>query len=345
MKGSTTDSALLRSSINGSTATISILAREKAAAPGTSEVFAGLNSAYTSAVRMDRIGNVAFAAITKPSNKTGIWYQPNGGSVAKVFHAGDIAPDTSDSSIPPISATFQSFGMPSMGSEGTFAFVAYLNADGDNAANDKNNGVWRRNALGTFSSILRRGDSGIAGLPSGAKVGHLWDGWLNQNNHGAWRGWVDTAGDGVSAYPADTFGIYTDAGGTMRLILSSGDNAPGIAGTKMFMIDHPVISGAASSATEYTAFIGTIVSGTTTVTTGVNDKAIWRSLNGGTPQLLLRTGDSMPTSQGNKVVADIDLPGSNMDQRPWELPVMDNSGRLLILVTFLDGSTSQVIAP
>ncbi|HND56140.1 MAG TPA: hypothetical protein PLV92_27175, partial [Pirellulaceae bacterium] len=53
----------------------------------------------------------------------------------------------------------------------------------------------------------------------------------------------------------------------------------------------------------------------------------------------------MPTSQGSKIVANIDLPGSGMDIRPWQQNVMDNQGRLLLIVTYTDGTTSQVIIP
>ncbi len=153
---------------------------------------------------------------------------------------------------------------------------------------------------------------------------------------------MDTAGDGISPYPADTFGIYTDMGGTMRLVISSGDAAPGVAGATLFYIDHPVVSGALGGQNEYVAFLGTLAG---SVTPGVNDKGIWRSANGEPPKLLLRTGDTMTTTQGSKTVYDIDLPGSNMDIRPWELPVMDDTGRLLLYITFTEGSTNQVIAP
>jgi hypothetical protein len=178
-------------------------------------------------------------------------------------------------------------------------------------------------------------------MVAGSKVGHLWSGWLNQNNRGAWRGWIDTAGDGVSAFPDDTYGIYTDAGGTMRLLLKVNDIAPGTGGATLASVDHPVVSGA-TAGNEHVAFLGTL-SGAG-VTAG-NAKAIWRSDNGSTPVLLLRTGDSMTTSKGDKIVANIDMPGTNMDIRPWELPVMDNDGRVLMVITFTDGTTSQVIAP
>jgi hypothetical protein len=335
MKGTSSDSAILRSSLSSGSATISIVAREKAAAPGTSGVFGGLNSSLGAAARMDATGNLVFEAQIKPSNKFGIWYQPIGGSVAKVVAAGDTAPGTS-------SATFGSFDMPSMGSGGTIAFRGTLNKDGDNASNAKNDGIWRGTGTGAYSCILRRGDPALPGMVAGSKVGNPWNGWLNLANHGAWRGWVDTAGDGISSYPADTFGIYTDIGGTMRLLISSGDAAPGIAGASLFLIDHPIVSGH-TAGSEYVAFLSTVTGGG--VTAGANDKGVWRSANGAAPALVLRTGDLMTTSQGSKTVFDIDIPGSSQDVRIWEQSVMDDTGRILLVITYTDGSTAQVIAP
>jgi hypothetical protein len=336
MKGATTQTALIRRSITGpGTGTNVIIAREASAAPGVAgQNFAALNGSLTSAVRMDPSGNLVFEAQMKPNNKLGIWYQPVGGSVAKVLVANDTAPGTSG-------ATFASFDLPSMGSGGTVAFSATLNANGDNATNAKNSGIWRGVGTGAYTCILRRGDPALPGMVVGSKVGNLWNGWLNLANHGAWKGWVDTAGDGISPFPADTFGIYTDIGGTMRLLISSGDAAPGVVGSTMFAIDHPVVSGN-TVGSEYVAFLGTVTGGG--VTAGVNDKAVWRSTNGAAPTLVLRTGDSMTTSQGNKTVFDIDIPGSGQDVRPWEQSVMDDTGRILLIVTFTDGSTSQVIA-
>ncbi len=48
---------------------------------------------------------------------------------------------------------------------------------------------------------------------------------------------------------------------------------------------------------------------------------------------------------GSKVIADIDIPGSGYDGHIWETPVMDGAGRLLVNVSFTDGTTTQVIIP
>ena len=52
---------------------------------------------------------------------------------------------------------------------------------------------------GGLGPILRRSDAALPGMLAGSKVGHLWTGWLNQNNRGAWRGWVDTDADGTTS--------------------------------------------------------------------------------------------------------------------------------------------------
>ncbi len=342
LKGGTTDTALLRASLTGPTVTtIGVVARENTAAPGSAESFGFLNSSYTDSVRMDAQGNIAFGAVLKPSGKTSLWYQPvAGGSPVKAMVAGDVAPGTT--------ATFQSLDLPVMGGRGTFAFRGVLTADGDNATNTKNDGIWRGTAAAGFTNILRRGDSNInrPGLFSGAilaanpgiKVGNIYSGWLTNANNGAWLGFVDKAGSGISD-PSGTLGIYTDTSGTMALLIASGDPAPGIAGATLANMDHPVVGGV-----EQVAFIGTVTGAGTTPS---NNKGLWRTATqGGSLSLVMRIGDAMKVAPGGaKIIADLDLPGSGDASHLWELPVMDEKGGMLVFVTFTDGSSSQVIIP
>ncbi len=338
LAGSTTDTAILRASVSGASKTVTVIARENAAATGVAgETFGNLSSGFSDPPRMDAAGNVAFAATTKPSFKSGIWYQPIGGSLAKVFAAGDIAPGTSN-------ATFQILERPAMGSAGVMSFRGFLNADGDNSTNLKNDGIWRGSVAGGFTPILRRGDTAISGLPVGAKVGNVWSGWLTNANHGAWRAWVDVNGDGVSAAPTDVHGLFADTSGTMKLVVKVGDAAPGIAEATFTGFDLPMVGG-----TEQMAFIGFVWG--TGITAGTNDKAIWReAAGGGALTMVLRTGDPLVTTQGTKTIANIDFPGTTQgtlettDHR-WEQTVIDGTGRLLVNLRFTDGSTSQTIVP
>lgn len=45
------------------------------------------------------------------------------------------------------------------------------------------------------------------------------------------------------------------------------------------------------------------------------------------------------------MITKLDLPGSNQADRRWEQPVMDSAGRMVIYVTFADGSTTQILLP
>lgn len=293
---------------------------------------------------MDAQGGIAFGAFLKPSNTTSIWYQPRGGTLVKAFVVGDAAPGTMGASN---LATFSDLDSPNMGSAGTFAFYATFNATAgsDNAAGNRGSGIWRGSVAGGFASILRVGDTNAPraglGLPNASsKVGYMFPGWLNNLNHGGWLAFVDVAGDGVGG--ADPVGPYTDISGTMNLLIKGGDAAPGMpVGATMFSFDSPVLGGATGN--EYLAFIGKVSGGGTTI--GVNNKGIWRSKNGAAPALVIRTGDTMNTTQGQKIIADVDFPGSNDPDHTWEQPVMDATGRLLVFVTFTDGTTSQVLVP
>jgi hypothetical protein len=329
--------------INNGTVTNSVaLALEGNAAPGVSgQTFGALASSYSDPARMDAVGNVAFAAILRPSNKESLWYAPiSTGIASKIFFAGDVAPGTGG-------ATFLNLKSQAMGGAGVVTFRGLLtNNTGDNTGNLKNDGIWRGTGsnVGTYTCILRRGDSNASrpglNLPNAAdKVGNLWHSWLTNANHGAWLGQFDAGGDGTSVpAPGDTYGIYTDLSGTMTLYLLYGDPAPGIAGASFNNIDLPIVGGQ-----EQMVFIGKVSGGGVT---GSNDQGIWRSApNGGALSLLIRTGDSMTTTSGTKIIAKLDFPGSGSKARQWEQPVMDSTGRVLIFVTFTDGTTSQIIAP
>ena len=58
---------------------------------------------------------------------------------------------------------------------------------------------------------------------------------------------------------------------------------------------------------------------------------------------------AVPLAGGSWLVphlrTDVDLPGSNYVDHIWETPLIDATGRLLVFVTFSDGSTSEVLVP
>lgn len=135
-KGASTKTAILRASVNSTATLISVVAEEGQPAPGlpTGSTFANVAGNYSDPGRMDAQGNFAFSALTLPGSKEGIWYQLLGGSVSKVYSAGDTAPGTSG-------ATFLKLYRPSIGNNGFISFRATLSANGDNSTNLRNDGI------------------------------------------------------------------------------------------------------------------------------------------------------------------------------------------------------------
>ncbi|MES2737885.1 MAG: choice-of-anchor D domain-containing protein [Verrucomicrobiota bacterium] len=330
-----TDTAVIRGSVDEFFIYSEVVAREGTLAPGTAVNFGNLTGSYTDPARMDPQGNLTFAALTLPGNKEGLWTQTIDGDLEKVFFAGDTAPGTGG-------ATFSRLQRPSAGSNGIIAFRALLNADGDNTASTRNDGIWRGEAAdpASFQCILRRGDGTavVPGLPVGALVGNLWGGWLTQGNRGAWKGWLDVDGNGTSAAPTDKHALYADTSGTMALIVTVGDAVPGVPGATFTGFDLPVVGGQ-----EQLAFLGNLTGGGST---SADNEGLWRQdSNGGPLALALRKGQAVTTTQGVKTIQKIDFPGSGQTDRRWEQPVMDGDGRLLVYITFTDGSSTQLLIP
>lgn len=336
-RGSSTKTALLRASVSGSSVAVSVVAQESETAPGAAGgTFGNIAGSYTDPPRMDESGNVVFCALTVPGSKEGIWYQPAGGSTAKVFFAGDTAPSSGG-------AKFSRLQRPSIGSNGYIAFRASLDASGVNSDNKNNDGIWAGDASApaSFTCILRRGhgSSVVSNLPGGSLVGNVWGGWLSSGNRGAWKAWLDVDGDSVSSTAdGDVHAIFTNLSGSMLLGVAVNDSAPGTSGAVFSGFDLPVVGG-----NNQYAFLGNLSGGDTDAD---NNQGLWKSgANGGALTLILRKGEAINTTEGSKVVAKIDLPGSNQTDRRWEQPVMDNTGRMVLYVTFTDGSTSQILAP
>ncbi len=338
-KGASTKTALLRTSVSGATTTVSVVAQEGELAPGTSPAanYVSVAGSYSDPGRMDAQGNFVYAALTTPGNKEGIWYQPvTGGTPNKVFFAGETAPGTGG-------ATFARLQRPSMGSNGFISFRATLNRDGDNAANARNDGIWNGSASNpaSFTCVLRRGDgvAKVSNLPVGSLVGNPWGGWLTNSNLGAWRAWLDVDGDGISSTAdGDVNAIFANLSGAMQLAVKVGDAAPGTTGATFSGFDLPMVGG-----NNQYAIMGNLTGGDTVT---ANNQGLWKSgPNGGALTLVMRKGATITTTEGSKTVTKIDVPGSNQTDRRWEQPVMDSAGRMVVYVTFSDGSTSQVIVP
>ena len=305
---------------------------EGSATPGAGgDLWDSFVSSSQEPTRMDASGNYAWAGRVTPSGKTGVFYAPlTTGNAAKIAIAGDAAPGTT--------TTFQSVDSIVMGGVNNISFHGLLAATGDNASGLRDEGIWRGTApsLASFTLVLRRGDTGIAGVTGSDKVGRISGGWMTTTNRGAWLGELDAGGDGTSIpAPGDVQAIYSDLAGTMTLAVKQGDVAPGMPGATFATLDVPAVGG-----TNQMAFIGTAQGGGRTAG---NNKGLWRSANnGGALTLVLHTGSPLATAQGTKIISDISFSNGGAVRSSLTQRVMDSTGRMLARVLFTDGGSGEV---
>ena len=313
-------SALLHLDVNTPTVQVTVVAEEGQSAPGGGTWIA--LDGNSSDPRLSANGDLGFIGWELDDGLyfQGIYSRLNTtavGTSGAIVQArvGDIAPGTSN-------ATFSAFERPTV-FNGGMAFRGFLNLDGDNAGGTKGQGVWA-GAFGSLLPVVRTGDTNaqIPTIPAGSTVTSVWSPFSNALGSITMR--VGLANGG------ETRTIVGNTGGTMRVIAKVGDAAPGLAGETFTNFDHPVIGDG-----DQVAF---------TASTNTGSYGIWKEASGGGAlSLVMKVGDTISTSEGDKVVSEISLPGSSTDDRKFESRCIDTTGRLLVHVTFADGTTSLLL--
>jgi hypothetical protein len=315
-------SAMVHIDASGGGSQLTVVAEEGQSAPGGG-TWSGLHGNSSdprlspqgdmSFIGFEDVGNNRFQGIYSRARTTAI-----GTSGATVqARAGSAAPGTGG-------ATFKEFERPTL-YDGGMAFRGFLNTNGDNAADTKGQGVWA-GAFGSLLPVVRTGDTSaeIPTIPVGSTVNSVWSPFSNAPGSITMR--VSLLDSGA----VETRAILGSTGGTLRVIAKVGDAAPGLAGETFVNFDHPVIGDG-----DQIAFAAS---------TNTGSYGVWRQApGGGALSLIMKVGDTISTSEGNKVISKISLPGGTSEDRKFESRCMDASGRLLIHVTFPDGSTSLLL--
>ena len=312
--------ALVHLDVNTPSVLLTVVAEEGQNAPGGG-TWVALDG-NSSDPRLSANGDLGFIGweLVGTSHVQGIYSRLNstavGTSGATVqARVGGIAPGTSN-------ATFSAFERPTV-FNGGMAFRGFLNLDGDNAGGAKGQGVWA-GSFGSLLPVVRTGDTSaqIATIPVGSTVTSVWSPFSNALGSITMR--VGLANGG------ETRAIMGSTGGVMRVIAKVGDAAPGLAGETFTNFDHPVIGDG-----DQVAF---------SASTNGGSYGIWKEApGGGALSLVVKVGDTINTSEGNKSVSEISLPGATSDDRKFEARCIDTTGRLLIHVTFVDGTTSLLL--
>ncbi len=247
---------------------LTLVAREGSAAPGTSAVFSRLLGASTlnNAGQMTFRGQLSGPGVNS-SNNTGIWSKRSG-SLALVARTGSIAPGTG--------ANYSFFHNPILNDAGQIAFIGGLTGPGVSGSNGI--GIWSKGS-GSLALEVREGEEapGTQAFFHRLSPIHLA---FNGAGQIAFRG--SLIGPGVDRH--NNGGIWSAGNGSLALVARTGNIAPGTSARFSFL-HYPALNDAGQI-----AFWGTL-SGSG-VDSG-NGSGIWMGEKGSL-SLVARAGESAP---------------------------------------------------
>lgn len=257
-----------------SSGTLDVVVRSGDAAPGTN---AGVvySSTLGSPV-LNNAGEIAFwgrvvGTGVVLTNNTGIW-STTGGTLSLVARTGDAASDTGPGVV------YSYLIGPTFNSAGDTAFLGGLFGTGVDLTND--DAIFLQSS-GTLELVAREG-APAAGTGPGVVYRDLNPPKLNGVGDIAF--FSRLSGTGVNT--TNVFGIWSQSGGTQKLVARSGDAAPGTGPSVVFSsFSQPIINNAGD-----TAFVGDL---TGTGVNATNENGIWAE-SAGTLGLVARTGDAAP---------------------------------------------------
>lgn len=228
-------------------------------------------------IALNNQGEVAFDTFLTGSGVTladiGAIFSNGGGTSSLVARGGDAAPGAGDG----VSFTSFAFSDPVLNNQGEIAFQADLTGSG---VTGTNNTAIFSDAGGVLSLVAREGDSAPGTGGGETFSGPFRSVSLNDQGEVAFEALV---GPGVNE------GIFSNAGGTLSLVVRDGDAAPGVGdGVSFIALDAPVLNNQGEVA--FTGFL------TGPDITSSNRSAIF-SNTGGDLSLAVREGDAAPGTE------------------------------------------------
>jgi hypothetical protein len=278
---------------------------------------------------IDAAGHVAFTGymVIGPAgvtinDRTGFWTERSG-PLQLTYRAGMQAPGAA-----PGVKIFSYAGFPYTNSSGRLSGQQILT--GGDVTDIFTNGIGVYNdANGPLVEIARGGQQ-APGVEAGTVFSFLSPPSFNDSGKSSFFANLRNAANNLPATINE--GIWSDATGTLKLVVREGDAATGVgAGAVIGPIDssayRPILNDAGQTAIALNLLQG--VGGVT----AANDKGYWAQDLSGNFHLLVREGDQLTVAPG--VVRTIATFGLNGDARGFQF---DNLGNLMFLANFTDGS-------
>ncbi|MCA9278026.1 MAG: hypothetical protein H6815_04470 [Phycisphaeraceae bacterium] len=259
--------------------TYELLAREEGVAPGTGGAM--FSTFYLSTPVLNDAGQTAFlhslsgTGVTSANNST-IWMHTPGGEPEVVVREGDTAPGTGGD-------LFGDLSFPRLNSSGSVSFYGLLTGSSTNAS------VWS-NASGSMTLLARSGSVMTAPGTGGATFFSLTEASVSLNDTGTTVFHAELDGTGVNGVNDEA--IFSNASGSLDLVVRGESVAPGTGGAMFFNFVTSV--GLALNNDNDIAFRCGL---TGTGVTSSNNSGIW-STAPGSLSLVVREGDVAPGTGG-----------------------------------------------
>jgi len=265
---------------------LALVARAGAAAAGAgSAVFSDFSYPVLAPVSGGLAPLAFYATLTGSGvtgdNNRGLWASL-AGTLALIARGGQVPVGGGG-------AAWYAFGNPAINAAGAMAFRGFL------TTNSRDSGIWVRSEAGVMT-LLARWEDPAPGTPAGTLFTYFYDPRIGEEGEVTFS--ASLVGDGTIIVDAsnDT-GIWSDAGGSLQLVLRSGTPAPGTPpGVDFFTIGEPAVNSAGQM-----AFRGNLIG---PGITAVNKDGIWSNA-AGSWQLVARTADPAPQMPAGVVFAEL----------------------------------------
>ncbi len=318
-----------------SSGTLSLVARERGAAPGTPSgvVFSSFGYDWYEGLRplINDLGQVAFyATLSGPGVTTqsryGVWSE-TGGALSLVTRSGSPAPGT------PVGVVFTDYSDPRINNAGDTLFKGYLSGPGLTVDNDS--GIWLKRSGSELELVMREG-SQAPGTAPGVNFSYLFDTRPLMGGPGIVS--IDAPLRGTGVDSTNDTGAWLMDGSELELLAREGDQAIGLPDGVLFG-DSPRIMDLNAGGL---AILASSLTGAGV--TSANDQAFWVRDTDGALEPFLREGDQVEIRPGVvKTFRNFEVYTLSGGQDGLERALNDQ-GEFVFYAHFTDGTQGLFIA-
>jgi hypothetical protein len=260
--------------------------------------------------QMAFLATIKTGADVTTANRIGIWVYNEG--------VGELIARNGSAEVPGSTSDYAAFDSPIINEAGQVVFRATL------ATNQQ--GLWLYSGTGGTNLAITN-TTGIAGLP-GASFASFSNPLLTESGKVVARSTLTTGIGGITTSNDTGLWLFDNTNGDQLLAREGIGGVAGIPGASFASFDH------LSVIDDSGIYVNASLRSLSGIVDSTNDEGIWRIPFNGTPELILRKGDTL----AGRTIADLWLPAGEFDEIPLT-GISNASGELLFHASFTNGDS------